>query len=59
MSMVFTLWPEPSLAMTPAPTFMDAHQQRLRYRTLTFPEFWDAREGNLLDPLHSITVDAD
>ncbi|KAG0605487.1 hypothetical protein M758_9G063500 [Ceratodon purpureus] len=59
LSMVFSLWPNPSLPMSPAPSFLAAHKQRLLYKPLTFPEFWDAREADLLNPLKCIAVDAD
>lgn len=57
MSMVFSLWPNPSLPMTPAPSFLAAHK-RLLYKPLTFLEFWDAREADLLNPLNCIAQDA-
>lgn len=57
LSMVFSLWPSPSMPMTPAPTFLAARKQRLLYQPLTFEEFWDAREADLLNPLNCIAND--
>jgi len=58
LSLVYSLYPDPSLPMAPAPSFLEAHKQRLRYKAITFPEFWVAREANLLDPLHCIAIEA-
>jgi gibberellin 3-beta-dioxygenase len=56
LSIVFSLWPDPSLAMAAAPSF---RHDPLRYRQLTFPQFWEAREISILDPLQCITIPAD